>query len=89
MIKVLCCHGNRDGYLGNSVLICQDVEEEPRCRLSLTVCDWTVTVHHQILLDPGRQVFLPTQLQHRDSDSDVLQLTLLYTAKENHIKIRR
>lgn len=49
-------------YLGNSVLVRQDAEEEQSCRLSLTVRDWTVTVHDQVLLDPRRQVLLPARL---------------------------
>lgn len=53
-------------YLGDDVLLCEDVEEEARSGLSLAVCDWTVTVHHQILLNPRRQVLLPAQLQHKE-----------------------
>ena len=46
-------------YLGDSVLVSEDAEEEMRCGLSLAVCDWTVAVHHQVLFDPRRQVLLP------------------------------
>lgn len=49
----------RRHYLGDGVLVSEDFEEEPRGGLSLAVSDWTVTVHDQVLLDPGRQVLLP------------------------------
>lgn len=49
-------------YLGNGVSVCQDADEELSRGLSLTVCDWTVTVHHQVLFDPRRQVLLPARL---------------------------
>lgn len=53
-------------YLGNDVLLCEDVKEEARSGLSLAVCDWTVTVHHQVLLNPRSQVLLPARLQHKE-----------------------
>lgn len=50
-------------YLGDGVLVCEDAEEELRGGLSLAVCDWTVTVHDQVLFDPRRQVLLPAGLR--------------------------
>lgn len=52
-------------YLGDGVLVGEDVEEEQRGGLSLAICDWTVTVHHQVLFDPRRQVLLPARLHDK------------------------
>lgn len=52
-------------YLGNGVLISKDVEEELGGGLSLAVCDGTVAAHHQVLLNPGREVLLPAGLECR------------------------
>lgn len=60
-------------YLGDGVLVSEDAEEELGGGLSLAVCDWTVAVHDQVLLDPRRQVLLPARLHdthtHTQSDS--------------------
>lgn len=56
-------------YLGDGVLVREDVEEEERRGLSLAVGDWAVAVHHKILLDPRRQVFLPARLQYKQSQT--------------------
>lgn len=57
------------GYLGDDVLVREDAADEERGGLSLAVWDWTVTVGHQILLDPRRQVLLPARLQDKHSNT--------------------
>lgn len=57
------------GYLGDSVLVREHTADEERGGLSLAVWDWTVTVGHQVLLDPRRQVLLPARLQDKHSNT--------------------
>lgn len=56
-------------YLGDGVLVSEDAEEELGGGLSLAVCDWTVAVHDQVLLDPRRQVLLPARLHDTHSQT--------------------
>lgn len=71
--------------LGDSVFVGQDVEEELRSRLRTAVCDWTVAVHHQVLLNSGREVLLPARLKEKYrafrkySDLDFLHILLSYS----------
>lgn len=60
-------------YLGDGVLVSEDAEEELGGGLSLAVCDWTVAVHDQVLLDPRRQVLLPARLH--DTHTHTVRLT--------------
>lgn len=57
----------RGPYLGDGVFVSEDVKEELGGGLSLAVCDRTVAVHHQILLNPGGQVLLPAGLEENNN----------------------
>lgn len=62
-------------YLGDRILVSENAEKEVGGGLSLAVCDGTVAVHDQVLLNPGRQVLLPAGLWGRHTRSRHCQAT--------------